>query len=293
MGCFHPIQVWKYNFGPNRGETTLVRPWPAECDVAGVNYWLVPCGKCIGCRMTRARYWALRLEHERMEHELAYFLTLTYDPRYLPSNGLRHDDVQRFLKRYRALISPDQIRYFLCGEYGGQTYRPHYHAIIFGHLWPDVEPIGHGSNGDRLYTSKMCQSVWQLGNVVIGEASPRSMGYVARYAAKVYEDDDWQPPEGWRKPYIVMSRRPGIGYKAFERFLDSWKSDCIINSSKSKFSLPRYYLEKIKLTDEELYDTIKAKRLVNALTRPFADPDRLVAQEQYKLIKGKKLERNL
>lgn len=293
MACFHPIQIWKYTYGPLRGETTLKRPWPAEQDRAGQNYWLVPCGQCIGCRMTRARYWALRLEHERLDHEFAYFLTLTYSDRFLPPDGLQHKHLQDFIKRYRAAVSPDRIRYFACGEYGGVTHRPHYHAIIFGHLWPDVERIGRGSNGDYLYTSKRCEQLWGFGNVVIGEASPRSMGYVARYSAKVYEDTDWQPPEGWRKPYVVMSRNPGIGYKAFERFLENWKSDCIINASKSRFSLPRYYLEKLKLTSPDDYDTVKAQRLVRALANPFDDPDRLVTVERVNLIKGKKLERNL
>ncbi len=75
-------------------------------------------------------------------------MTLTYDDEHLPINDyvdsdgvihgkptLRKRDVQLFLKRLRKNYKYDNhIKYFCCGEYGGKTFRPHYHLIIFGFL---------------------------------------------------------------------------------------------------------------------------------------------------------------
>lgn len=43
-------------------------------------------------------------------------------------------DVQLFLKRLRKYVfknTQERLRYFLCGEYGPQTFRPHYHFLLF------------------------------------------------------------------------------------------------------------------------------------------------------------------
>ena len=60
------------------------------------------------------------------------YITLTYNDDHLPANGsLQPRDLQLFWKRLRKARTPG-IRYYACGEYGDQTARPHYHAIIFG-----------------------------------------------------------------------------------------------------------------------------------------------------------------
>ena len=38
----------------------------------------LPCGRCIGCRLERARQWAVRIMHESKMHDTNCFLTLTY-----------------------------------------------------------------------------------------------------------------------------------------------------------------------------------------------------------------------
>lgn len=76
------------------------------------------------------------------------------------------------------------IRYFVCGEYGDTNGRPHYHAIIFGYDWPDKRRHSSGSRGDALYTSKKLDEQWSHGACYIGNVSPDSCGYVARYVMK-------------------------------------------------------------------------------------------------------------
>lgn len=41
---------------------------------------LIPCGKCIGCRIDKARDWAVRISCEALTSKYrSWFLTLTYD----------------------------------------------------------------------------------------------------------------------------------------------------------------------------------------------------------------------
>ena len=44
----------------------------------------VPCGKCLLCRIRRKSEWTDRLTHELGYHDGALFVTLTYDPAYVP-----------------------------------------------------------------------------------------------------------------------------------------------------------------------------------------------------------------
>ena len=93
----------------------------------------VPCGKCIGCRIAKRKEWSLRMLHELTYHPQSSFVTLTYDDYHLPPCcSLKKRHLQLFLKRLRKNLGERRIKYFACGEYGGQTMRPHYHAILFG-----------------------------------------------------------------------------------------------------------------------------------------------------------------
>ena len=62
----------------------------------------VPCGVCIGCRISRSRMWALRIVHESKLWDRNCFVTLSYDDVALPPHGsLRYRDVQLFHKKLR------------------------------------------------------------------------------------------------------------------------------------------------------------------------------------------------
>lgn len=44
---------------------------------------------------------------------------------------LRKRDIQLFLKTFRDYLSEYEIRYFATGEYGPETFRPHYHFLLY------------------------------------------------------------------------------------------------------------------------------------------------------------------
>jgi len=91
------------------------------------------CGQCMNCRKNKHRLLQHRLMLEGLKHEKSCMLTLTYADEHLPLNSsLSLEDYQNFLKRLRRKIEPLKIRYYVVGEYGEKSGRPHYHFAIFG-----------------------------------------------------------------------------------------------------------------------------------------------------------------
>ena len=91
------------------------------------------CGQCIPCRIGKRRLWTHRILLESFTHDYNSFVTLTYDESHLPEDGgLNHGHVQKFLKLLRKKVAPAKVRYFVVGEYGEKSGRPHYHLALFG-----------------------------------------------------------------------------------------------------------------------------------------------------------------
>lgn len=163
------------------------------------NYVDIPCRKCIGCRLDYSRQWADRLMIELQRHESAWFVTLTYDDKHLPhainsSSGelepygtLSKRDCQLFMKRLRkdhAKLYPDlHLMYYLAGEYGDTTARPHYHAIIFDLQLNDLV-IWTKRQGFTYFTSKWLKDRWQNGNAIVAKVTWETCAYTARYIVK-------------------------------------------------------------------------------------------------------------
>lgn len=163
----------------------------------------LPCGGCIGCRIARAREWALRCTLELSQHDSARWGTLTYDDDHVPPT-LRKMHLSGFIKRLRA--RGERIRFFASGEYGERTMRPHYHPILFG-----------------LRDESLVQACWPYGHTRMYPVTPESISYVAGYCSKKVgwklesgERVDYETGEvfEWQAPFLLMSRRPGIGAAA-------------------------------------------------------------------------------
>ena len=88
------------------------------------------CGQCMPCRHLRRKVWAHRIMLEAGQWNENCFMTLTYDDKHLPSDGsLDPKHLTDFIKRLRFHYRDRSIRYFACGEYGDDSWRPHYHLV--------------------------------------------------------------------------------------------------------------------------------------------------------------------
>lgn len=192
----------------------------------------IPCGHCFGCKMDIAKVWTTRIVLEMQSHRYNYFVTLTYDDEHLPEK-VSKDEFQRFMKRFRKRFRHDCVRFFGCGEYGSETKRPHYHLILMLDYPLDLSPIGV----NVFHSSELCDA-WKLGLHSVSVAESACAAYVAGYVVKKQRD-----PDAAYQPFILMSRRPGLGRAYFDShdLLSTLKVYGNFGSKKSFAPLPRYF----------------------------------------------------
>lgn len=250
------------------------------------DYYLLPCGQCLGCTIKRSKDWATRMMCELTYHDKACFVTLTYNDEsmynpeldlvshYVDSNGelqesytLRKRPFQLFMKRLRKHFAPQEIRFFACGEYGGKTRRPHYHAILYGiDFSEDRVPWQRNFQEDMQWRSPTLEKLWPYGFSLIAEVNMQTCAYVSRYCTKkrygsqnmYYQTFNIEPE------FNLMSRRPGIGKQWFIDNKDAiYENQEIFLSTKKggvKVRPPSYYDKLYDITNPDESAVIKANR---------------------------------
>lgn len=230
----------------------------------------------MGCRLERSRQWAIRCQHEASLHKNNAFITLTYDDEALPPHGgLRYRDYQLFMKRLRKARPKEHIRFYMCGEYGEQYMRPHYHACIFNITFPDgmywkKSPSGEG----KIYVSDELTKLWGHGHASYGDVTFKSAAYVARYIMKKITGDLAEQHYGvidketgeihQREPeFNHMSLKPGIGAGWLEKYQSDIypKGEVVVNGKEVK--PPKYYDKKYKKINQLAYEEIQWTREKN------------------------------
>lgn len=291
----------------------------------------IPCGKCYACRLNYSAEWATRimLEKEYYKDYECWFITLTYDDNHLvipdtfEYNGqtFRNDgtwngtlvknDIQKFIKRIRRKYPNNNIKYYLCGEYGSRNLRPHYHIIILGlpipisDLYePYIDPKFHKEH----YKSHYIDKIWgksQLNDVSQVEWS--NVAYTARYCMKKV-GDSWNKEE-WAKlgkipEFVTMSR--DIGRRYYEEHKDKiWKNDnMIMKTVKGNIGHckpPKRYMNILEKQDPQLALKIKNARQQIAIhsditenqTSDYTDLEKLLIQYDNCKKKNSMLQREL
>lgn len=243
---------------------------------------LLPCGKCIACRLTYAEQWADRcvLEAQKWEHNV--FVTLTYDDEHVPMNEdgsyftLKPEDFNLFIRRLRNRAKTSPIRYYMCGEYGSETMRPHYHAIIFNLEITDLKEYDPHKVGYHIYTSKWLNEIWKLGECKIGTVTPQSAQYTAKYITKK-NDKIAYDQMGIVPEYARMSRRPGIASDILESIgMDIINGEELYTKPGHKLKIPKYYVNKLKEKEENVHDIS-----VHAIQKGNAEERRLEARKSF------------
>lgn len=292
MPCNTPLPAWRTKVPGDSGRlgVTFVH------QLADTSLPLaVPCGRCIGCRLERARSWAIRMLHEAKQHEHNWFVTLTYDEARLPRTiqglpTLQPEDFTLFMKRLRGHIersqvgatapSPPKLRYYQCGEYGERTNRPHHHAILFNLPLPDIKPINlaRAKDAHTLYTSAILERTWNKGMISIGQVTFETAAYTAAYVTKKITGPKAQEHYQGRTPeYSTMSRRPGIGSGfAAEYEQEIYQADSVIIRGL-EMQPPKYYDRQLERRDPDRWYEIRDQRATTP--RRFAQHRERAARE--------------
>ena len=252
----------------------------------------VGCGHCIECLQDYQNQWTTRIFYELKScNGVGVFLTLTYNNDKVPTIVVGDDEylslnrkhvplaIKRFRinyeRRYKCKLN---FKYFLCGEYGKNTKRPHYHLLVFGVTQDDLQMLI--DDWQNLYGHVDVQPV-KAPLDKINRAWYKLAAYLGKYCAKSYLDipearkiEMQKDKDGkfvcWNKvePYVQPTFRQcsngiGIGYLTLQviqyhrcdniqsrstRIEEIIKRRKIVVMGDEKelyFKLPRYYANKI------------------------------------------------
>lgn len=248
----------------------------------GFYYALIPCGKCLGCRIDYARDWCHRMCFELKDNdEKAIFLTLTYNNENVPRSDsgaltLCKRDLQLFFKRLRKFFSDRKIRFYIAGEYGPRTFRPHYHSIVYGLTlsdFPDLRLIGSNELKDPYFSSPTLEKIWSNGFVLFSSVSYKTCSYVSRYVLKKRFRSDFSPFDDRLPEFNLSSRRPGIGFTNAYKYVSSGLNffDFAFSDGQHTISLPTSFIRHCKRSEFsiEFLDDILYNRSVDAYDRLF------------------------
>lgn len=240
MACYHPLKGYQFGWTDNGKPNYKITSFDTILyDENGKEreYQLIPCGKCVGCRLAYSRAWADRCMAEASYHDSSFFVTLTYDNDHIPNAVIKDTgeimqygtlvkrDCQLFMKRLRKNYRYDnKIRFFLAGEYGSQTARPHYHVILFGLKLNDLV-LYKKDRGYCYWTSKFIEEAWQhKGYCVVAPVTWETCAYTARYIMKKQNGEASKKYDelGIIPEFTLMSRKPGISFECFEDNKESY-----------------------------------------------------------------------
>lgn len=191
------------------------------------------CGQCMPCRVNRRRQWQHRIMLEAGEHKDNAFVTLTYNDDALTFTEKGHatlvpDDLRLWLMRLRTRLQrlagpfPKSFRYYAVGEYGDESLRPHFHAMLFG-----FPSCAYGRSSFSRYTGRCCvacdlvSETWGKGIVQLGSVERESAGYISGYVTKKMTKDDGRL-DGRYPEFARQSLKPGIGYPALWNVADAF-----------------------------------------------------------------------
>lgn len=135
------------------------------------------------------------------------FLTLTYENDPVSLNPLDH---RRFMDALRKRLRPLKIRFYMVGEYGEKSDRPHFHYIIFG--YPSCRGFTRGFR--CCAACDPIEEVWGKGLIKNLPVEIGSCRYVARYVVKKMTRFDDPRLNNKHPEFARMSLKPGIGHGA-------------------------------------------------------------------------------
>lgn len=191
----------------------------------------VPCMYCRACRINKCTEWSIRILGEMNTWETdSCFLTLKYDDEHVPITdgkilSLRKNDIQKFHKRLRERLKGRKIKYFVGGEYGEETNRPHYHGIYLG------------LNG--LKDKREIWEAWGKGSIYFGTVTEASIRYCVSY---IFSKDKAEAYGDAEQPFQLNSNNFGTEWvqQNYDRILEKG----YLPVKGKRIPIPKYIKEK-------------------------------------------------
>lgn len=248
MKCFTPQEI------------TLKTPIWSKHDGEFIRKVPVGCGKCAACIQRKIAEWTFRLDNERVNSAVTYFVTLTYDNYHVPINRygkmtLDKSHVQQLMKKIRydqkaneeygifemhyfnTDLRKEKIKYYAVGEYGTINKRPHYHLVMYN------------------IPKEAIKQNWEHGEVDIQiPRDSKAMGYVIKYLSKRLNGTT---PGNVSKEFSLMSKGIGLAYVEKMKQWHKRNKDVLYTSNETSTKIPmsKYYRNMI-FTDEEKEEQI-------------------------------------
>ena len=245
--------------------------------------------------------------HESYLTPRACFITATYDDDELPADGgLQKEDWTRF--KFRVTKKHGPWRYFSCGEYGGDTKRPHYHANVFGLDWVEDRRLVSKKDepGQETYHSETLSRLWGKGEITIQPLTQEKAFYTAGYTTKKLRGNDerrkeieWERygrtdgEERWMVEPEFGSMSSNLGIEFLELYwMDVYSIDKIVMNGKT-FGVPKAYDRWLEQAEPAEWDRVR-KRRVSYMTKNPTDMSRtrLSARKKIQEQKQKGKKRN-
>jgi len=207
-----------------------------------------PCGSCLHCRINQARVLKNRILLEQSTSEDSCWSTLTYEDENLPVDKynkaiLVPSHLTKFIKRIRRKIEPVKIRYLAVGEYGEESWRPHFHICLF-----------NISSREK----KLIEDTWKKGFTFTTELNNEIAAYTVGYLTEKLNKDEDVKKLGLPPEYMVSSKgneiiKGGMGIEAIERMARKIKKSPYVDKDiirqitwgKKKAPLGRYLTLKL------------------------------------------------
>lgn len=207
-------------------------------------FTLIGCGKCETCLEAKKRIYSKRINHEFKHTNYAYLLTLTFDDgniitiktkqeqeqlkeienisKYTTLTKTQINNIIRNLKnkfnRYyygvkTKFYTPPKLKfhYFLCGEYGPNTGRSHYHIILM--LEKPIPELKRLPIKNNYYESKYLKSK-QYTNYTLEpikiEPNIKVSNYLSKYLNKSQNDNNFQKYNLFQEKQILYYHKNNI-----------------------------------------------------------------------------------
>lgn len=180
---------------------------------------------------------------ETSQYESSAFLTLTFDEEHRRSDhSVYKDDLKRVWRSMydfgRRTGEFENLRYYGVGEYGLRSQREHYHIMLFG--LPCTSALFHGWRYNfRRDQYEGYLPFWSFGFCTVAPYNDNRGRYIAGYVTKKLKgthSDDWYA--GRNREFAIMSRRPGIGFSAYECHIDEIRANRGTNLGRKCVPIP-------------------------------------------------------